>query len=40
MTYAEIATLLGLTRQRIMQIEAAALRKLRVRLAKVGREIQ
>jgi len=39
MTYEKIAELLGLTKQRIMQIEAEALKKLRIRLADVKKEL-
>jgi DNA-directed RNA polymerase sigma subunit (sigma70/sigma32) len=39
MTYAKIGRILGISKQRLMQLERAALKKLRVRLAGVRREI-
>jgi DNA-directed RNA polymerase sigma subunit (sigma70/sigma32) len=40
MTYAEIAKIIGVSKQRVMQIEAEALKKLRHRLRKLRREMQ
>ena len=40
MTYEEIAKLMGITKQRVMQIEAEALKKLRHRLKQVATELK
>lgn len=40
MTYEAVAKILGVTKQRVMQIEAEALKKLRFRLKKIEKELQ